>query len=207
LVAYICNRTVSRCYSHICTVHPLTLLFVCDPWQAIIILLKTFIMTSLHKADIQRDTNNKTIIVKRAFDAPVSELWRAWTDSKILDKWWAPKPWKAETKSFNFTNGGAWLYAMVSPEGQKMWNRVAFDNIKAPNEFSAVANFVEADGQLTPGMPNMHWRNEFTSTGSGSMVTSTIRFDELQDMQKILDMGFEGGYSMGLNNLEEMLHE
>jgi hypothetical protein len=86
-----------------------------------------------------------------------------------------------------------------------MWNRVAFSNIITSKEFSAVANFVVPDGQLTPGMPDMYWRNEFTSTDSGSMVTSTIRFDELADMQKIIDMGFDGGYSMGLNNLEEVL--
>ncbi len=44
---------------------------------------------------ISKDAANKKLIVVREFDAPLEEVWRAWTDSKILDKWWAPKPWRA----------------------------------------------------------------------------------------------------------------
>jgi len=32
-----------------------------------------------------------------------------------------------------------------------------------------------------------------------------LSFDKDADMQKIIEMGFEGGFTMGLNNLEELL--
>ncbi len=61
---------------------------------------------------ISKDAANKKLIVVREFDAPLEQVWKAWTDKDILDKWWAPKPWKAKTKSMDFREGGAWLYSM-----------------------------------------------------------------------------------------------
>ena len=55
-------------------------------------------MTVNSKMQINKDVDNKKMTITRSFDAPVSDVWRAWTESKLLDQWWAPKPWKAETK-------------------------------------------------------------------------------------------------------------
>ena len=43
-----------------------------------------------------------TITVKRDFAAEVALVWDAYTKPEILDQWWAPKPWKARTKSMSF---------------------------------------------------------------------------------------------------------
>ncbi|HYG14458.1 MAG TPA: SRPBCC domain-containing protein, partial [Bacteroidia bacterium] len=69
--------------------------------------------------DFNVDKANRKIKVTREFAAPLSQVWEAWTNSQVLDQWWAPKPWKAKTKTMNFTEGGYWLYAMVGPEGEE----------------------------------------------------------------------------------------
>ena len=78
-------------------------------------------MTVNSKMQIEKDLDNKKMTITRSFDAPVSDVWRAWTESELLDQWWAPKPWKAETKSMDFRVGGYWLYAMVGPDNTKHW--------------------------------------------------------------------------------------
>jgi uncharacterized protein YndB with AHSA1/START domain len=60
------------------------------------------------------------LIVTREFDANSDLVWKAWTTAELLDQWWAPKPYRAETKSLDFREGGVWLYAMVSPENEKL---------------------------------------------------------------------------------------
>jgi uncharacterized protein YndB with AHSA1/START domain len=40
---------------------------------------------------------NNTIIIKREFDANLELVWQAWTTAELLDQWWGPKPWRAET--------------------------------------------------------------------------------------------------------------
>ncbi|MHB1279027.1 MAG: SRPBCC family protein, partial [Bacteroidia bacterium] len=67
------------------------------------------------------DKENKKIRVERSFNAPLDLVWAAWTEPEILDQWWAPKPWRAETKSMDFRVGGRWLYCMAGPEGERHW--------------------------------------------------------------------------------------
>ncbi len=44
---------------------------------------------------ISKDLANKKLHITRHFTAPIEKVWKAWTESELLDKWWAPRPWKA----------------------------------------------------------------------------------------------------------------
>src|SRR5882757_4609336 len=79
--------------------------------------------------DFSVNKENKTITVKREFEAEVSLVWDAYTKSEILDQWWAPKPWKAKTKTMDFKEGGHWLYAMVGPNGEEHWALAKYKNV------------------------------------------------------------------------------
>lgn len=87
------------------------------------------------------DRKNKKIKVEREFDAPIDMVWSAWTESELPDQWWAPKPWKAKTKFIDFKEGGFWLYAMVSPEGEKHWARADFLQINPMLSFTSLERF------------------------------------------------------------------
>jgi len=63
-----------------------------------------------NEASFEKDLKNKRLTVSRAFNAPLELVWKAWTESEILDQWWAPKPYRAETKSMDFRKGGMWAY-------------------------------------------------------------------------------------------------
>src|ERR1700744_6381499 len=152
-----------------------------------------------------KDLANKKMHVTRSFDAPVDKVWRAWTESEILDKWWAPKPWRAETKSMDFSNGGLWLYAMVSPEGEKHWCRVDIKSADPGKGFSSKSGFCDEDGNLSDAAPVMHWDVEFIATATGTNVEIDITFDSEADLEKIVQMGFQQGFTMGLGNLDELL--
>ncbi len=57
------------------------------------------------------------LIAERSFAAPKSKVWKYYTTAELLDKWWGPEPYKAVTKSFDFSEGGHWHYVMQGPEG------------------------------------------------------------------------------------------
>ena len=83
---------------------------------------------SNNQTTITKDVANKKLIVVREFDAPPEEVWKAWTEKELLDIWWAPKPWRAQTKTMDFREGGAWLYSMVGPDGTESYCRVDYLN-------------------------------------------------------------------------------
>ena len=154
---------------------------------------------------IAKDLLNKKLTVKREFDAPVDKVWKAWTESNLLDKWWAPKPWQAVTQIFEFKDGGTWLYYMVGPTGEKHFSRVQFNEILPLKSFSYTCRFCDEDGNTDENSITMHWLITFTAAGNTTHINVDLRFDNDADMEKILVMGFEGGFTMGLNNLEELL--
>lgn len=151
------------------------------------------------------DKENNKVNVEREFAAGVDKVWAAWTQSEILDLWWAPKPWKAETKSQDFRAGGRWLYAMVSPEGEKHWSFADYLTIDPKNSYSAKDGFCDENGNINTEWPQSIWHNSFTSNGESTVVSIVITYPSQADMEKFLEMGFQEGFSMGMDNLDDLL--
>ena len=83
------------------------------------------------------DKESLIIKVERSFDAPLDLVWSAWTEADLLDQWWGPKPYKAVTKTMDFSVGGRWLYAMLGPEGKPVgWNVKNFLQIAPRKSFT-----------------------------------------------------------------------
>ena len=64
-------------------------------------------MIANKQTQVTKDVANKKIVVVREFDAPLEEVWKAWTEKELLDQWWAPRPWKAKTKPWISAKGGS----------------------------------------------------------------------------------------------------
>jgi uncharacterized protein YndB with AHSA1/START domain len=156
---------------------------------------------------ISKDVAKRQLMVRRSFSASQERLWAAWSDGDILAKWWGPGDWPATTKSFDFRPGGHWHYKMTGPDGTESWSRIDYKTIDAPNSFTAEDCFCDPEGNKNPDMPTNQWHVEMTSTNPDgpTMLVTTLTFGTEADMQKIIDMGFEGGFSMALDQLEEQL--
>jgi uncharacterized protein YndB with AHSA1/START domain len=151
------------------------------------------------------DQVNKKILVVRVFDAPVQKIWKAWTTPEILDQWWAPKPWKTNTKSMDFREGGRWLYSMQGPDGSRHYCRVDYHSIIPNKLFSANDAFCDEEGVPNSELPSMRWKNSFTPLGDGTKVEVEISFASESDLNKLVDMGFKEGFAAAHNNLDEIL--
>ena len=162
-------------------------------------------MATIEKIKIIKDLPNKKITVVRYFDAPVEKVWKAWTEKEILDQWWAPKPWKSESKTMDFREGGSWLYAMVGPEGERHWAKMDYKKINKPNSITLEDYFSDENGKRNTEMPSMHWICEFKQEDSGTKVTVSITADKVSDLEKIIEMGFEEGFTSALGNLDSLL--
>lgn len=150
------------------------------------------------------DKENKRIKIEREFTAPVVKVWAAWTESKLLDQWWAPKPWQARTKILDFTVGGYWLYAMVGPDGTEHWARVDFKSISPLESFSALDAFCDEQGNINDAFPQSEWKSVFAERDKSTFVNIEIIFDELSDLQKIVELGFKEGITAAFQNLDEL---
>jgi len=157
--------------------------------------------------DFTVDKEKNTVNVKREFAADLNMVWDAWTKPELLDLWWAPKPYKTKTKSMDFREGGFWLYAMISPEGEKHWCKNDYHKIEIQKSFSGLDAFCDENGKINTEMPRTLWTNVFSTNSDKTLVTITAKYESLADLEKIIAMGFKEGFTMALGNLDQYIEE
>lgn len=155
--------------------------------------------------DFSVNKENNTIHIKREFNANLELVWQAWTTAELLDQWWGPKPWRAETKTMDFREDGFWHYAMVSPEGEKHWAKANYISIVKEKSFTAKDGFCDENGTMNTAFPQNLWENSFNEKENKVQVDMLLTFDTLADLEKTIEMGFKEGMTMGLQQLDELL--
>ncbi len=155
--------------------------------------------------DFSVNKENKNIHIKREFDADLELVWKAWTTAELLDQWWGPEPWRAETKTMDFREGGFWHYAMVGPEGEKHWSKASYITIVKEKSFTAKDGFCDENGTMNPAFPQNLWENNFIPKENKVQVDMILTFDTLADLEKTIEMGFKEGMTMGLEQLDKLL--
>lgn len=149
----------------------------------------------------------KSILIKREFLGSLSLVWKAWTTAELLDQWWGPLPWRAETKTMDFREGGFWLYAMVGPNGERHWSKVDYLTIDPQVSFSQRDGFCDEEGNMNPDFPRNDGVNSFKEKGDRVEVTMFSTFDSFADLQQTIDMGFKEGITIDFLQLDDLLEK
>lgn len=125
--------------------------------------------------DDTETVREKDIVVTRVFDVSVERVWKAWSDSGQVKRWWGPKGFTAPVARMDFREGGASLVAMRSPEGQDFYNIWAYRKIVPMQFIEFIQSFADENGRKTdPSMLGL-------PPGLPRDVRSTITFHALGD--------------------------
>ena len=87
------------------------------------------------------ETNNRTLSLKRTFNAPLKLVWEAWTQPEHIAHWWGPKGMKTDIIEHDFSVGGRWKYAMLMPDGTTFSSEGIYSEIVALERICSSANF------------------------------------------------------------------
>ena len=155
--------------------------------------------------DFTVDKENCTVKIKREFAAEKDAVWSAWTEAELLDQWWAPRPWKAKTKSMDFKVGGQRLYAMVGPNGEEHWALADYMSISPKTSFKYLSGFCDDEGIVNQDFPRSVWNVRFTEEKGLTLVDISIKHKKLSDIEKFIKMGFKEGFTAALTNLDALL--
>ena len=152
-----------------------------------------------------KDEANATLTIERSFAAPAGRVWRAMTDAAILDQWWAPHPWKAETLHMDFRVGGYWHYAMNGPDGERHFGRMNFLEIEPGRRYKAADVFADESGATNENLPEQTFDTTLVEQGGQTKVVTVVSYSSLADLEKIIEMGMQEGLSMAQDQLEVLL--
>jgi uncharacterized protein YndB with AHSA1/START domain len=157
------------------------------------------------KTEIITDLKSATFQAKREFNADVPLVWRAWTEAELLDQWWAPEPWKCETKLMDFREGGKWLYDMVGNEGERHGGIQLYDTITKEAFFAGKDAFADEQGTVNENLPVCNWKNTFVKTEKGTLVITLAQYPNAEALETVIKMGMSEGLTMAHNQLEKLL--
>jgi len=155
--------------------------------------------------DFIADKKKNTLTVRREFLADRETVWDCYTKSELLDKWFAPAPLTTKTKSFDFSEGGHWHYALVEPNGNEYWSYTSYLKIRPIDYYTALDAFSNAAGEINQDMPRAEWLVTFTSKGPNALVETVVTYQSLEDLEKVVGMGLEQGMSATLEKLDRLL--
>ncbi|MBO9562533.1 MAG: SRPBCC domain-containing protein [Niastella sp.] len=151
------------------------------------------------------DNSTSTVFIDKEFDAELSLVWDAFTKQEILDQWWAPKPLMSKTKYMDFSVGGRRFYAMLSPDGAEIgWQIFNYTSITPKSNFKCLSVFT--DKAETPLWPGANWDLTFSEQNGITKVSISIYFESLEELEKMIEMGFKEGFTVTLNELTNVLN-
>lgn len=107
----------------------------------------------------------------------------------------------------DFKEGGRRLYAMVGPNGEEHWAFSDYYSINPKDNFSYNDGFCDSTGNRTESLPDSDWTINFSESEGVTTVYIEIKHKSLEDLEKIIEMGFKEGFSICLDQLTQILSE
>ena len=110
----------------------------------------------------------------------------------------------------NFEVGGRRFYAMVWPEGQEHWGVKKYTLINPKTNIKWLSSFTDKDENINAELPTSEWELNFSEQNGpdgyrGTKLSIVIKNKTLADIEMIIQMGFKEGFTMTLNELENLL--
>src|SRR5438874_9358360 len=87
------------------------------------------------------------LVVERVFDAPRERVWEVFTKPEHIQKWWGPIPFTAPVIELELRAGGAFRFAMRSPDGRDYWNAGTVRELAPPQRLVLAMYFANEKGE------------------------------------------------------------
>lgn len=151
------------------------------------------------------DRENLELTVVAEFDATAEQVWQVWEDPRKLEKWWGPPNWPATFPEFDFTEGGEASYFMTGPEGEKAGGYWRFQVIEENRRIQFLDGFADEQGNPNDDLPAMVMEMTLDEAGGKTTMTTVTKFNSLDDLDQVLEMGMEEGIREAMGQIDALL--
>ena len=132
------------------------------------------------------------LVLTRRFAASPERLFRAWTESADLTKWWGPKGMTPVIDRLDVRIGGTYRTGMLAPDGSEHWVGGSYREVSPPNRLVFTWAW-EGDGM---GDAETLVTIDFRPLDGGDGTEMTLTHDLLssQNSRKLHTEGWESSF-------------
>lgn len=161
---------------------------------------------------VTKDLENKTLTVEAVVNGAKDKVWQFYADKESFEKWWGPEGWETTAKEFDFRPGGRIHYDMHCVDenqgewyDQHSWGIMDIESVDEGKSFTYRDAFSDESGAVNPELPTMQCKNELIEEDGKTRIVSTIVAETVEQLEEVLKMGIEEGWSSQLDKLDALL--
>ncbi|MEO7047586.1 MAG: SRPBCC domain-containing protein [Ferruginibacter sp.] len=151
-------------------------------------------------------SKDKELLITHLFDAPIGEVFDAWTDPEKLRHWYAPDGCSITYKSIEVKQGGKFHYYIHHPLHGGAWVMGTYLEILKPKKLVFTIRITNENGEMTDTL-SAQWPGEIitivTFESIGSQTKATIH--EAVSEEEARKTGAYAGWIMMFNKLNRLL--
>lgn len=148
-------------------------------------------------------TTQNELVLDRILNAPPAALWRCWTEPKLLEQWFCPKPWYVTDAVLDLRPGGEFSTVMHGPEGEEFPNNGVVLDVVPGKKLVTTDAFLP--GWIPSGRPFMVAQITFEDAGDGKTryVAKAMHWTSEAKAEHEA-MGFHDGWGAAADQLEAL---
>lgn len=140
----------------------------------------------------------REVVITRMFDAPRALVFKAWTDPRLLARWFGPKIFTIPVCEVDARVGGAWRMVMRAPDGTEYPCGGVYREFVEPERLVFTNNAVDKEGNpVIDGLTTLLFAEE----GGKTKLTMQTRGTAMVAYAAAYLAGMEVGWAQSLEKL------
>lgn len=157
-----------------------------------------------------KESGRKDLIITRTFDVPRELAWKAWTDPKLMAKWWGPRGVTNPTCKLNAKPGGEIYIVMLAGKelgnfaGQKWPMKGTFQELTRPERLVYTSAALDDKKGVMIETKNVLMLEKL---GDKTKMTLHIVVTKVSPRGEFALSGMETGWNQSIDKLGELLEK
>ena len=141
------------------------------------------------------------ILITREFAAPRANVWRAYTEPKLIKRWWAGQKGTVTSAEVDLRVGGRWRYVMTANGGFEVAFHGEFREIEAPER---LVNTEVFEGVPAPDENASLCTVTLTEKDGRTWFELLATYPDRDIRDAVIDSGMESGMQESYDALEQV---
>src|SRR5256712_9249723 len=145
--------------------------------------------------------SERELVTTHTFDAPRKLVWKAWTDPKLIPKWWGPSRYSTTVDKMDVRPGGRWRFVQRDAEGNEYGFHGEYREVVPPRRLVGTFEYEGMPGHVLVETAT------FEEVGGKTKLTQSSVFQNAEGREGRLASGMEEGAAETMERFTELVTE